>query len=147
MNPAAAAALAPAASKAAEKSAEAIPFIIKTVVIVGGAIYLIHRYTNRFVKWDEKPGLPKANVTFEQADARADAIYNALDWEIFDDFDTVKANIQNLNYNGFVRVYNAFGNRAGNFVTGRKTMMEFLNDQLDSEELQELRFLMGGAFF
>jgi len=52
-----------------------------------------------------------------------------------------------LNYNGWVKVYNSFGNKKGaNILGDDMNLVEWLNDQFSEDQLQELRFVLSGVF-
>lgn len=130
----------------ATKAAEAIPFVVK-LTAVGIFSFIVYRsWSNRFVKRTENPNYPQANVSFAQAEARANSIYSSIGW-VSNDFDNVKQQIQGLNYNGYIRVYNAFGKRKGTLLAGELNLEEWLQNQFNQEELNELSFLLNGAFF
>jgi hypothetical protein len=136
----------PVAVAAIEKTVEVIPFLIKTAVFLGLGYYAYSRYTNRFVKRKENTSYPPSNMSMAQAEARANAIYSSIDL-FSNDFDNVAKQIQGLNYNGFIRVYNAFGNRRGTLFAGDLTLEEWCYNQFSPYQVQQLSFLLGGAFF
>lgn len=137
-------------SEASKQAASTIPFLIKAGVItaivgVGGVI--IYKMATKFTKWPEVSNYAPANVTFSQAKAKAAAISEALGFLGFgNDFETISNQLANVNYNGFVRIYNAF-NVEGSWITGYKDMIELLNAKLSKEQILQLRFLLGGQFF
>lgn len=121
-------------------------FLIKTVVLLGIGYYAINSFKKRFVKKDEVPRWGPANISDGQARSKADAIHKAmLGWG--NGFEIVRENIAGLNYNGWVKVYNAFGNREDS-IPGNDDMniVEWFIDQFDTQELNELRVLVSGAF-
>lgn len=131
---------------AVEKTAEVIPFLIKTAVILGLAYFAYYKITNRFVKRKENSAFPAANVSLAQAKSRADAIASSIGW-VSNDFDNVARQLTGLNYNGFVRVYNAFGHQRGTLLAGELTLEEWIYNQFTKDQVQQLSFLLGGAFF
>ena len=133
-------------AKAVEKTTEVIPFLIKTGVILGLGYFFYYKYTNRFIKRKEISNYPTANVSLAQAKSRADAIYSSIGW-ISNDFENVASQLTGLNYNGFVRVYNAFGHRTGTLLAGDLTLEEWIYNQFSKDQIQQLSFLLGGAFF
>lgn len=137
----------PAVVTAATLSATSvIPFIIKTIIIGGIVAFVYHKYTNRFTKIKENPAYPAANVNISQAVARANSIASSK--TLFgNSFDNVRSALAGLNYNGFIRVYNAFGHQKGSLFTGDHNLITWLNDQFSADEMQQLSFLLGGAFF
>ncbi|MFN3753311.1 hypothetical protein [Flavobacterium sp.] len=137
-------------SEAAKQAASTIPFLIKAgvitgIVVVGGVV--IYKMVTKFKKMDEVSNYSPANVTFSQARAKATAIKEALGFLGFgNDFETISSQFANVNYNGFVRIYNAF-NVEGNWLTGYSDMIELLNSKLNREQILQLKFLLGGQFF
>lgn len=127
-------------------TASVIPFLIKTIVIVGGGLYLWHRYTNRFVSLKENPNYPVSNITNNQAVTKAETIYNAM-LGFGNGFEIVRSNIAGLNYNAFIKVYNAFGSRQGSIpFSSKMNMVEWFGDQFSESELAQLRFLVPNMF-
>lgn len=134
-----------------KEAASVIPFLIKTAVVVGIGYYVYYRFTNRFVSLKENKNYPPANVTESQAKAKANAIISAKTLFAESDFGsqyqaTADA-LAGLNYNGFVRVYNAFGHQTGTLFSGDLNLIEYLHDQFSAYELQYLSALQNGAFF
>ncbi|MEG7688968.1 hypothetical protein U2044_15355, partial [Listeria monocytogenes] len=88
-----------------------------------------------------------ANISETQAALRADVIYNAVG--VFSDkFNLIAQQIEGLNYNGFVKLYNAFGNRGVIFmIKDDKNLIDFLQSNLSNYEFNQLSFLLNGAFF
>ncbi|WNM19278.1 hypothetical protein [Flavobacterium capsici] len=133
-------------SEVNKQVASVLPFLIKFAV-VGTAGYLIYRsWSNRFVKISENSNYPQANVSLAVAKSKADAIEGSMGW-FTTDYNTVAAQLTGLNYNGFVRVYNAFGKRRGQLFGGQLNLIEWLQDQFRGEDLTKLSFLLNGAFF
>jgi hypothetical protein len=123
-----------------------LPFIIKTIFVLGVGYLVYSRYTNRFIKLKEKSNYPAANVSEAQAKGRAAAIGGSI--TLFgNSFETVSENLSGLNYNGFVRVYNAFGHQTGTFLSGDLDLIEWLRNQFTDYQMQQLSFLLNGAFF
>jgi hypothetical protein len=138
------------ASKAIETSANiaenTLPFIIKTIFILGVGYLVYAKYTNRFVKLQEKSSYPKSNVSDAQAKGRAASIAGSI--TLFgNSFDTVSESLSGLNYNGFVRVYNAFGHQTGTYLAGDLDLIEWLRNQFTDYQMQQLSFLLNGSFF
>ena len=128
--------------------ASVIPFVIKTLIVCGIAAYVIYKYKNRFTKLNYASNYPAANITDAQAEAKATAIYNAMGL-FSNSFATVKASLSGLNYNGFIKVYNAFGAQTGRLLGLGKEMdlIAWCSDQFNEDQIGQLRFLLGGAFF
>lgn len=132
--------------KVVEKSAEAIPFLIKSIFVLTVGYFGYRAYTNRFTKKKENSTYAPSNVSYAQAKSRADAIYGSIS-TFSNDFDTVAKNIAGLNYNGFIRVYNAFKQKRGTLFGGDLNLEEWCSNQFSSYQMQQLSFLLGGAFF
>lgn len=129
-----------------QATASVIPFLIKTLVIIGIGGIVYYRYTNRFVSLSENKNFQSSNITNNQAQTKAETIYNAMKG-LGNGFEIVKTNIANLNYNGFVKLYNAFGHRQGVVPFSNKmNLVEWFSDQFSDEELNELRFLVPNMF-
>lgn len=133
------------------QTASVIPFLIKTVVVVGIGWYIVNRYQNRFVKLKENSSYPPANVTQAQAKSRADAIISAktlfVEFEFGDQYQATANALAGLNYNGFVRVYNEFGHQTGVLFSGDLNLIEYILDQFNAYEVANLSSLQNGAFF
>ena len=129
-----------------KETASVIPFLIKTVVVCGIAYYVYNRFTNRFIKLKENSNYPAANVTEAQAKTRADAIAGSIGW-FTNSFDAVADNLAGLNYNGFVRVYNAFGQQTGTLFGGDLNLVEWIKNQFSEDEISQLSSLQNGVFF
>ncbi len=135
-----------AGAKVVEKSAEAIPFLIKLFAVCGLTYFVYTKYTDRFVKKKENSSKPPSNISYAQAKSRADAIYGSIGI-ISNDFDNVARQLSQLNYNGFIRVYNAFGHKKGTLLGGDLNLEEWCHNQFSSYQVQQLSFLLGGEFF
>lgn len=129
-----------------KETASVIPFIIKTGIICGIGFFIYKSYTNRFVKFKENNNYPVANITLAQAESRANTIDQSVG-TFSGDFDAIANAISGLNYNGFVRVYNAFGNRKSTFLGSEMNLIEWLRDQLDDYQFSQISLLLNGAFF
>lgn len=129
-----------------EQTASVIPWLIKFAV-VGTVGYFVYRaYTNRFENLKENKNYAPSNITEAQAETRADAIYASIGW-FTNDFENVKAQFVGLNYNAIIKLYNAFGKQTGTLLGGELNLFEWCKNQFDSEEMAQLRFITGGAFF
>lgn len=135
-----------AGQKAVEKATEIIPFVLKTLFVLGVLGFLYYKFTNRFQPLKENPDYPNANVSLGNAKTKAEAIYNAMKG-FGANLDSVASNIAGLNYNGFVRVFNAFGERQGAVpFSDKMNMVEWFFDQFDNTEITQLRFLVPNVF-
>ena len=128
-----------------------IPWLFKVGVVAGLGYYVYYRFTNRFVALNLKSNYPQANVSDAQAKGRADSIIGSISFfdqtEFGTQFNATADALQGLNYNGFVKVYNAFGHQKGHWFSGDKNLIEFIQDQFSQYEIQQLSFLSNGAFF
>jgi hypothetical protein len=135
--------------QAANQLATVIPWLIKLLVILGLGWWAYSRFTNRFINLKLNSKYPLANVTDAQAKTRADAIAQSL--ALFDytgnEFEVTSQNIAGLNYNGFIKVYNAFGKQSGHLGAGALNLVEWIHDQFSEYEIKQLSILLNGAFF
>ena len=132
--------------KVIEQTASVIPFLIKTIVICGIGYYVYYKFTNRFVKMKENSKYPVSNITMAQAKAKAESIYGSI--TLFgNDYQNVAKQLNEVNYNGFVRIYNAFGEHTGTLLGGDLDLIEWVHNQFTDYEIEQLRFLIGGEFF
>jgi hypothetical protein len=129
-----------------KQTASIIPFLVKTAVVCGIGYYVYYRFTNRFVSLKENSKFPTGNVTLAQAKSRADSIKGSISWT-GNDFNNVADNLQGLNYNGFIRVYNAFGQQTGTLLGGDLNLIEWIQNQFTKYEVEQLSSLLNGAFF
>lgn len=137
-------------SKALDGAISVIPFMLKTVFIVavvGFAVWwATSSFKNRFIKRKYRSDLPASNISDGEAQSRAAAISGSIGW-FSSDFETVKSNIDGLNYNGFIKLYNAFGHHTGTLLGGELDLEEWIRNQFDQDQILELSFLLNGAFF
>ncbi|HEX8269766.1 MAG TPA: hypothetical protein VF581_07730 [Flavobacterium sp.] len=128
------------------QAASAIPFLIKTAVI-GAILFVVYgKYTKRFQPWDEKPQYGPANITEAQAQSKAEIIANS-DTTFGNDFQAVSSAMAGLNYNGFVRLHNAFGKQSASFFGEELDLIGWLKDNFNDYEMQQLSTLTNGVFF
>lgn len=123
-----------------------IAWIIKFGFIVGLALFIWYKYKNRFIPMKFRGDLDPSNISDGEAQARAEAIYNSIGW-FSNSFATVADNVANLNYNGFVKLYNAFGHHTGTLLGGELDLVGWCKNQFTEYEVSQLRMLTGGAFF
>jgi hypothetical protein len=141
----------------AQKGVSSTVSIVKGVLVIGVlsvAGYMgYNAIFNGFTKIQEDKLYTPANLSEGLAKSKAEVIYQAMKGA-GNGFNTIKAVLQNvngqrINHNGFIRIYNAFGKRAGFSVLpfAKKTnMVEWFNDQFDQSELVELRFIISNFF-
>lgn len=150
-NPAAVAvAASPAGQKAIEKTIDIIPFLLKGLILAGLGYFVYYKITHKFDKLALNPNYPPANISDASAQSRAEAIYTAM-YGAGNGFETVKQQINGVNFNGFTKIYNAFGIRKSfnHIVLINKSegnLIEWFYDQFSPGELAELRFLVAGIF-
>lgn len=129
-----------------KQTASIIPFLVKTAVVCGIGYYVYYRFTTRFISLKENSKFPTGNVTLAQAKSRADSIKGSIGW-VSNDFNNVADNLQGLNYNGFIRVYNAFGQQTGTLLGGDLNLIEWIQNQFTQYQVEQLSSLLNGAFF
>lgn len=120
-------------------------FILKTVVFLSVGYYLYNKFTNRFQSLNENSKLPKANISDGEAESRANSIFGSMS-TFGNSVTNVADNLAGVNYNGWVKIYNAFGKRPGYVTSGDLNLVEWLNDQFDETQMNALRFLVPGLF-
>jgi hypothetical protein len=129
-----------------QATASVIPFIVKSVFVLGIGYWVYRKYINRFESLREVSNYPDSNITNAQAITKAETIYGAMKGA-GNGFQIVATNIANLNYNAWVKVYNAFGNRQGAIpFSSKMNLVEWFADQFNDEELAQLRFLVPNVF-
>lgn len=121
-----------------------IPFIVKSLFVIGVGTFIWYKISTRFISIKENPNYPKSNITDGQAKTKADAIFGAM-YGIGANFDIVAYNLHGLNYNAWVKVYNAFGDRRGSDLQ-KGNLVDWLTDQFSEYELEQLRFLVSNVF-
>ncbi|RDI07044.1 hypothetical protein [Flavobacterium sp. AG291] len=132
--------------KVTDAGIQILPFVFKTLFVAGCGYVAYRLWTDRFIKLGTNPNWPASNINDAQADARAEAIYQAM-VGFGADKDAVAMNIAGLNYNGWVKVYNAFGNREGILPFSKEmNLVEWINDQFSGDDLLELRVILPGVF-
>ena len=109
---------------------------------------VVGSFKNRFKSLQEVSGYQPSNISVGAAKVKANIIYQAMRG-FGNGFTTVRENIAGLNYNGWVRLYNAFGNRSNNVhipFREDKNLAEWFQDEFSVDELSELRVLVGNLF-
>jgi hypothetical protein len=136
-------------AEAVRQAATVIPWLIK--LTIGGIIaYVVWgKITNRFKALPTDSRYPQSNVSDAQAQSRASAIASSYTMVDFagKEFETVSQNLAGLNYNGFIKVYNAFGHQTSHLLSGDLNLIEWINNQFSTSEVSQLSLLLGGAFF
>lgn len=133
----------------ATKGSDLAVWLIKLGVVLGLGYWGYKSFTNRFISLKPNSKYPKSNISEAEASTRANAIASSL--AFFDytgnEFETASQAISGLNYNGFIALYNAFGQQSGHLFAGKLNLIEWINDQFTATQIQQLSFLLGGAFF
>jgi hypothetical protein len=135
-----------AGMEVAKQTASLIPFLVKLGIFAGIGYFAYTTFIRRFKKIGENPKFPAANITLGEAQTRAESMYAAMQG-IGADFKTVQYNLSGINYNAWVRIYNAFGLRNGvNPLEDKTDLVEWLLSQFNESELAQLRFVTPGLF-
>lgn len=133
--------------KIVQATASTIPFLIKTVVVLGIGAFVWYKYANRFKSLNENPNYEQSNITESQAKTKAESIFSAM-YGFGGNYSLVAQNLAGVNYNGFIRIYNAFGLRQGSIpFSSKMNLVQWFSDQFNEDELEQLRFLVGRNFF
>lgn len=121
-------------------------FIIKTAVVVGGIYYAINSFKKSFSALNEVTSYGPANISHGQAKSKADILHVAMKG-FGNGYATVKNTISGINYNGWVRLYNAFGNRPDSIPgTDDMNLVEWMQSEFSEDQLDELRVLINNVF-
>lgn len=129
-----------------KQTASFIPWLLKFGFIIGTLWFVWYKYNNRFQQLKYNSSYPKSNITDTDAETRASTIYNSI--SLFDNsFEAVKDAIAGLNYNGFVKLYNAFGHHTGTIFGGELDLIGWCKNQFSDDQILKLKFLLGGQFF
>ncbi|WP_417350317.1 hypothetical protein [Flavobacterium alkalisoli] len=120
--------------------------IVAVALVVGVGGYVAYNlYKNRFVSLATNPNYEPSNISEAVANAKADALYNAMyGWGA--DLETVLEALSGINYNAWVKVYNAFGKRKPT-IGSEMTLTEWLNNQFTSQlDRSKISLLIPVAF-
>lgn len=129
-----------------KQSATVIPFVLKIAIVTAIGAIVYYKITTRFVEKKEISKYGPANITMAQADAAASNIVASVG--LFStDYQMVASSLAGLNYNGFIRVYNAFGHRTGAASGVKRDMISWLYSVYSDYEMEQLSSINGGAFF
>lgn len=118
--------------------------ILKFLIVSGVLTIAYFKIFRGFKKLDDDKRYRPSNISTTQAKARAEAIYTAL-LGIGANFKAVENNLTGLNHNGFIKVFNEFGERRSATLT-KMNLVEWLQDQFGETEIAKLRFLIKGFF-
>lgn len=128
----------------AKKGISAGITLFKFLLIGGLVTVLYYKVFKGFSKLQEDVRFKPSNINVTQAKARAEAIYTAL-LGFGANYKTVENNLTGLNHNGFIRVYNEFGERRSATLV-KMNLVEWLQDQFKEDDITKLRFLIKGFF-
>lgn len=120
-------------------------FTFLKVLLVGGIVAVVYfKFLKGFSKLKEDTRYKPSNISVTEAKSRADAIYTAL-MGFGANYKAVENNLTGLNHNGFIRVYNEFGERRSATLS-KMNLVEWLQDQFKADDITKLRFLIKGFF-
>ena len=120
-------------------------FTVLKIALVGGILTLAYfKIFKGFQQIQDDKRYKPSNINVTQAKARSEAIYTAL-LGFGANYNTVENNLTGLNHNGFIKVYNEFGERRSSTLV-KMNLVEWLQDQLNETEIAKLRFLIKGFF-
>jgi len=128
--------------------ASQLPWAWLFKVAVGGIVIysVIQGFKRRFVSLNEVSGYNNSNISYAQAEMKANMMHQAMRG-FGNGFKIVRENIAGLNYNGWVRLYNAYGNRESTIpFSDDMNLIEWFQDQFSNSELSELRVLVPNVF-
>ena len=132
------------ASNRADRLASFAFFVGKVAFVGLVGWFAYNKIFKGFQKVTEDPNHAKSNINDTEAKARAEAVYTAM-LGFGANFNTVLKNLSKLNYNGFIKVYNAFGERRGATFT-KMNLVEWLQDQFNETQMTRLRLQIQGFF-
>ncbi|MBA0884923.1 hypothetical protein [Flavobacterium undicola] len=134
----------PQGQKTIEKTAD-LGFTIFKIGLIGGvALFAYFKIFKGFKKIQEDKRYKPSNINTTQAKARSEAIYTAL-LGAGANYNTVENNLTGLNHNGFIRLFNEFGERRSATLV-KMNLVEWLQDQFNEADIAKLRFLIKGFF-
>lgn len=120
-------------------------FTVLKIALIGGILTLAYfKIFKGFQQIQDDKRYKPSNINVTQAKARSEAIYTAL-LGFGANYSTVENNLTGLNHNGFIKVYNEFGERRSSTLV-KMNLVEWLQDQFNETEIAKLRFLIKGFF-
>ncbi|MFV5689082.1 hypothetical protein ACM55M_10710 [Flavobacterium sp. ZT3R25] len=120
-------------------------FTVLKIALIGGILTLVYfKIFKGFQQIQDDKRYKPSNINVTQAKARSEAIYTAL-LGFGANYNTVENNLTGLNHNGFIKVYNEFGERRSSTLV-KMNLVEWLQDQFNETEIAKLRFLIKGFF-
>jgi hypothetical protein len=134
------------ANASVNATASIVKGVLKTGLFLGVGFFVYKKVFGGFSSIKENKSQKPSNISSGMAKSKAEAIYSAM-YGLGNGFKSVKQNLIGVNYNGFVRIYNAFGVRKGvNPLSKKMTLIEWFIDQFSPSELIELRFIIPHFF-
>ena len=128
----------------AKKGISAGITILKFLLVGSLVAVIYYKVLKGFTRIKADVRYKPSNINVTQAKARAEAIYTAL-LGLGANYKTVENNLTGLNHNGFIRVYNEFGERRSATLV-KMNLVEWLQDQFKEDDIAKLRFLIKGFF-
>lgn len=120
-------------------------FTVLKIALIGGILTLAYfKIFKGFQQIQDDKRYKPSNINVTQAKARSEAIYTAL-LGFGANYSTVENNLTGLNHNGFIKLYNEFGERRSSTLV-KMNLVEWLQDQFNETEIAKLRFLIKGFF-
>lgn len=130
--------------KTITKGTDLVFLLLKITLIGGLGFFAYYKIFMGFKKVQEDTRYKPSNISQTTAKARAEAIYTAM-IGFGANYATVEKNLTGLNHNGFIRLYNEFGQRRGATLVNMN-LVEWLQDQFKEDDISRLRFLIQGFF-
>jgi hypothetical protein len=130
--------------KTIAKSTDLAFLVVKIALIGGLGFFAYYKIFMGFKKIQEDTRYKSSNISTSEAKARAEAIYTAM-VGFGANYATVEKNLTGLNHNGFIRLYNEFGERRSSTLS-KMNLVEWLQDQFKEGDISKLRFLIQGFF-
>ncbi|MFV8347267.1 hypothetical protein [Flavobacterium sp. ZB4P13] len=134
----------PQGQEAIAKTANMGITFLKIAFVLGALTVAYYKIFKGFKPIQEDKRYKPSNINATQAKARSEAIYTAL-LGAGANYKTVENNLTGLNHNGFVRLFNEFGERRSATLT-KMNLVEWLQDQFNEADIAKLRFLIKGFF-
>lgn len=134
------------ANEGVNTTASIVKGTLKLGLFLGIGLFVYKKIFNGFSALNENKKEKPSSISKAMAKNKAEAIYSAM-YGVGNGFKSVRQNLIGVNYNGFVRIYNAFGQRKGvNPFAKPMTLTDWFTDQFSPSELMELRFLIPNFF-
>jgi hypothetical protein len=131
------------ASKVQSKAIDLGFSILKIGLFALGGYLVYRKIVSAFQKRKEDNNYRPANVSLEMAKVRADNLFKAM-YGVSNDFSAMLKNLSGVNYNGYTRIFNAFGERRGADLK-KQNLTQWIYDQSNETELAQLKFITNNA--